>query len=154
MAEAVVLSGGGANGGYEVGVIKALTSGHSAGTGLRTPEITAIAATSIGAFNAAVLLSHFNGRWHEAAAALEAAWLHRISAAGATSANGVFRYRPNFTEWMNVSSLVTDPMQPARELMGDAAFLARDWMARMSALPPARTVSSIASRSSSTSAPS
>jgi NTE family protein len=132
MPEALILSGGGANGAYEVGVIKALTSGHSPATGLRTPEITAIAATSIGAFNAAVLLSHFNGRWHEAAAALESAWLHRISAAGATSANGVFRYRPNFTEWMNVSSLMADPMQPARELMGDAAFLARDWMARMS----------------------
>lgn len=131
MPAAFVLSGGGANGAYEVGVLKAIAAGQSPATSFQPPDISAIAATSIGAFNAAVLLSAFDGDWASAVAALESVWLDRIAAAGATSANGVFRYRPNFLEWLNLAQVAANPLSPARELMDDAAFLARDWMARL-----------------------
>jgi NTE family protein len=131
MKAALVLSGGGAHGAYEVGVIKALIAGLAPSTGHRPLEIGAIAATSIGAFNAAVLLSNFGGDWTQAAAALESAWLDRIAADGVTTPNGVFRYRPNVPVWVNVVQVARDPLQQARELMSDTAFLARDWVTRL-----------------------
>lgn len=129
-----VLSGGGATGAYEVGVLKALLLGHSLVTERRPPGVKSIAATSIGTFNATVLLSHHDGRtWDGAVAALESTWLDRVSASRAISPNGVFRYRPNFLEWMNPSEWIR-PWQPASSLASDASYLARDWMARVSGL--------------------
>ena len=46
----------------------------------------------------------------------------RIAAHGATSPNGVFRYRPNFLEWIDVAQFRLNPMQPARALYRDLGF--------------------------------
>ena len=54
---AVILSGGGANGAYEVGVLKALFRGESASTNHRPLKPEIFAGTSIGAFNAALIVS-------------------------------------------------------------------------------------------------
>lgn len=80
MSSALVLSGGGANGAYDVGVVKALVEGQSPATGRRRLEPSAIAATSIGTFNAAVLLSNLAGGWPEAGSALHRVWSDRIAA--------------------------------------------------------------------------
>jgi predicted acylesterase/phospholipase RssA len=129
---ALVLSGGGANGAYEVGVLKALFGGKSPTTGGAPLHASSIAATSIGTFNTAVLLSHYHRRsWDEAIAGLESVWVERIAAPGATSPNGVFRYRPNFLEWIDVAQFRLNPMQPARALASDASYIARDFVARM-----------------------
>jgi NTE family protein len=134
MSAGFVLSGGGATGAYEVGVLKALLLGHSPVTGHRPPHVKSIAATSIGTFNASVLLSHHDGHaWDGAVAALESTWLDKISATRAISPNGVFRYRPNFLEWLDPSLWMT-PWQPARAFATDAGYIARDWMARLSGL--------------------
>jgi len=74
----VVLSGGGANGAYEIGVLKALFRGESPATGHQPLEPGVIAATSIGAFNSAVLLSTYTDSWSQAISALEKVWLERI----------------------------------------------------------------------------
>jgi NTE family protein len=132
MSAALVLSGGGANGAYEVGVMKALFEGRSPATLHRKLEPSAIAATSIGAFNASVLLSKYDGQWDAAAAALGSIWLERMATAGGTSPNGVFRFRPNVLEWFDIAQLRAHPLRPMQDLAGDAAFFARDWMARMS----------------------
>lgn len=126
----VVLSGGGANGAYEIGVLKALVAGLSPATGGRPMAPSAIAATSIGAFNAAVLLSNLDGAWPQAVDALERVWLDRIAASSAVVRNGVLRYRMNPLDW--AGEFRRDPFGPVREFAGDAAFLARDWAARMS----------------------
>ena len=134
MSAGLVLSGGGATGAYEVGVLKALLTGHSPVTGGRPPELGSIAATSIGSFNASVLLSNYDGRaWDGALAALESTWVDKIAAVCAISPNGVYRFRPDFIEWLNLSTWLS-PLGPARELASDANYIARDWTARMSGL--------------------
>jgi NTE family protein len=127
----VVLSGGGANGAYEVGVLKALLGGKSPSTGHRPLEPGVIAATSIGSFNSAVLLSNLNGSWARAAAELEKVWLERISLSGRASHNGVFRIRVNPLSWIDVAMMREGPLKPARDLASDAMFLAKDWTARV-----------------------
>jgi NTE family protein len=130
----LVLSGGGATGAYELGVLKALLTGRSPVTGGRPLQLGSIAATSIGTFNASVLLSHYDGQaWDGAVAALESTWVDKIAALRAISPNGVYRYRPDFIEWLNVSTWLS-PLQPARDLASDASYIARDWTARMSGL--------------------
>jgi NTE family protein len=133
MKSALVLSGGGANGAYELGVMRALFKGESSSTHRAPLELASLAGTSIGAFNAAVLLSGYQGSWPDALAALEHIWFDRMAADGALSPNGVFRYRPNFLEWVDPMRVVSNPMPPLRELADDASFIARDWMARLSA---------------------
>jgi len=130
---ALVLSGGGANGAYEVGVLKALFGGKSPTTGGSPLHATSIAATSIGTFNTAVLLSSYHRRrWDEAVAGLESVWIDRIAAPGRLSPNGVYRYRPNFLEWIDVAQFRFSPVQSARAFAGDANYIARDWASRMS----------------------
>ena len=126
----VVLSGGGANGAYEIGVLKALLRGDSPSTGGEPLEPGVIAATSIGAFNSAVLLSNYTDSWSRALEALEKVWLERVSLSGLASRNGVFRLRGNPLTWMDVGVLRKDPLKPARDLASDAVFLAKDWSAR------------------------
>src|SRR5262249_32293030 len=130
----LVLSGGGATGAYEVGVLKALLLGHSPVTERRPLHLKSIAATSIGTFNASVLLSHHDGRvWDGAVAALESTWVDKISASRAISPNGVFRYRPNFLEWLDPSRWMR-PWQPASLFAIDATYIARHWIAPVSRL--------------------
>ena len=126
----VVLSGGGANGAYEVGVLKALLRGHSPSTGRQPVDPQVISATSIGAFNAAVLLSNLTGSWTTAIDAVEEVWLDRISLGARASRNGVFRLRANPLSWFDVGLLRSNPLKPARDLADDAVFLAKDWSAR------------------------
>jgi NTE family protein len=134
MSAGLVLSGGGATGAYEVGVLKALLLGHAPVTGRRPLHVKSIAATSIGTFNASLLLSHHDGRaWDGAVAALESTWVDKISASRAISPNGVFRYRPNFLEWMNPAEWMR-PWGPASLFATDASYIARDMMARVSGL--------------------
>ncbi len=130
MRSGLVLSGGGANGAYEIGVLKALVRGESPASGGRPLKPESIASTSIGTFNASVLLSVYAGEWRDAVDALERVWLDRIAAPRQLAQNGVFRYRPNFLEWFDVAQLRLNPLRPARDLAGDATFLARDWMSR------------------------
>jgi NTE family protein len=129
MASALVLSGGGANGAYEIGVMKALVAGRSPATG-RTPlEPAALACTSIGTFNGAVMLSNYDGSWPKAVDALERVWIDRIGAPSNLVRNGVLRYRLNPMDWF--AQMRLDPLAPARDLAGDAMFLARDWSTRL-----------------------
>jgi NTE family protein len=132
MSSALVLSGGGANGAYEIGVMRALLSGQSPSTRRRPLEPAAIASTSIGTFNAAVLLSNFNGGWPDAVARLERVWTERIVAESGALRNGVLRYRMNPLDW--AADMRRDPLGPFRDFADDAAFLARDWYARLSGL--------------------
>ena len=111
--DAVVLSGGGAYGAYELGVLKAL---FEKGT-LDYAEI--VAGTSVGAFNAAVLCMHGGGA--EAVRRLEAIWLDRIAQTRPRTGNGVLRIRGN-------------PLSnTAADLARDSAFLARAALRRTAA---------------------
>ncbi len=83
---ALVLSGGGANGAYAVGVMEALFNGGNA------IEPSIFTGTSVGAFNAAVMASLFDRSCLASVRALRKLWLKRISAPPDGS-NGVYRIR-------------------------------------------------------------
>ena len=55
--QAVILSGGGGYGAYEVGIMKALLGGEMAGAGYRRIEPGIFTGTSVGSFNAAIMAS-------------------------------------------------------------------------------------------------
>ncbi len=118
---AVVLSGGGANGAYEVGVLKALLSGRCPVTGGRPLEPDIFTGTSIGSFNAAVLVSHWDEYGPAAVSNLETLWLERL--AGGYHDNGVFRIRGNPLEFLDPASYLPNPLRPLRRLAEDAVVL-------------------------------
>ena len=117
---AVVLSGGGANGAYEVGILKALCNGRSPTTNYQPLEPDIFAGTSIGSFNAAFLVSQWDQYGSTAVANLERFWLDRLT--GGFHNNGVFRLRGNPRELLDVPSLISKPVGKFQQFLMTAAF--------------------------------
>ena len=89
---AVVLSGGGANGAYEVGVMEALFTGRWK-RGRRGPVSASVfTGTSVGSFNAAAMVSLSSWGWPAAVRELREIWLERVAQTDGRP-NGVFRLR-------------------------------------------------------------
>src|SRR6266508_142529 len=105
---ALVLSGGGAYGAYEVGVVQALFEKQVLGA------IEVVTGTSVGAFNAALLAAHGGGPG--AVARLHDVWLHRIAAASPGAGNGVLRIRGNLLDLLRPADLLGRPAQSAARL--------------------------------------
>jgi len=128
----VVLSGGGASGAYEVGVLKALFSGKSPATG-GVPLVPQICAgTSIGSFSAAFLVSRLDDYGPAVAGDLEAAWLDRLSQSWRFGRpNGAFRYRGDPFLFLAPQSYVPNPLQPFLDAAKDGAFLFWDGLTRV-----------------------
>jgi len=94
--QGVILSGGGAKGAYEVGVLKALFEGESPATNYAPFDPDVVTGNSIGAFNAALLLSRLDDDGPAAAVAyLEHVWTELIPCDRTEDRNRVFRYRLN-----------------------------------------------------------
>jgi NTE family protein len=127
---AVILSGGGANGAYEVGVLKALLGGQSPATNYRPLDLEIAAGTSIGAFNAALLLSHLPGLGAAAADHLERVWLEMIPQDDGAGHSFVFRYRADPFEAFNPGFNLCRPGAPWLQLAEDLGFFAQDWFRR------------------------
>jgi predicted acylesterase/phospholipase RssA len=128
--QAVVLSGGGANGAYEVGVLKALLGGRSPATNYQPIELEIAAGTSIGAFNAALLLSHLPGLGAAVADFLERVWLDLIPQDDDAGHNFVFRYRADPFEALDPEFNLRRPGAPWLQLAEDLGFFAQDWLRR------------------------
>ena len=118
---AVVLSGGGAFGAFEIGVLRALVNGKSPSTGNEPLEPEIFTGTSVGAYNAAVLASKGDLNAQASVAYLEDLWLNRI--AGGLGDNGVLRVRGNLTEVMDPREVIRRQLRPVFEAMSDAAYL-------------------------------
>ena len=125
---AVVLSGGGANGAYEVGVLKALLSGQSHVTGYQPLIPDIITGTSTGALNAAFLVSQWEQYGPASAGNLERFWLERL--AGGVRSNGVFRLRANPFELLDPGSYLPNPLQPLQRFLADSGVLAWEGLQR------------------------
>lgn len=117
---AVVLSGGGARGAYEIGVLKALYSGAAPSTGGGPLAARIFTGTSVGAFNAAFLAQHEHPR-EAALATLEAIWRQRIANSTASCGNGVYRLRADPTRVLDPGCL-RNPLQLFAEAGRDAVF--------------------------------
>ena len=127
---AMILSGGGAYGAYEVGVMRALLSGQSSGSGFRPfcPDI--VTGTSVGALNGALLLSALRDDPVEAVNQIERIYYEEIADTGRRCGNGVLRYRLNPLELLDAACYVPNPTGPLLQFARDAAFLAGHFVAR------------------------
>lgn len=127
---AVVLSGGGANGAFEVGVIKALFDGQSP-VSMRTPlDADVFTGTSVGSFNAAFMVSQPDEAIAATVEELEHLWLTRVAENPARCGNGVFRFRGDLLDFFNSDCLATHPLKPVERLFGDSRVLVRDGLHR------------------------
>jgi predicted acylesterase/phospholipase RssA len=127
---AVILSGGGAHGAYEVGVLLALATGASWVTRDRPLNPDILTGTSIGAYNAAVVVSQLETADGAAAVRyLEEVWMNLIPRDDDSGHNHVFRFRGNPVEALTQAAL-TQPVRTAAQFGTDALFFAQDWLQR------------------------
>src|SRR6266850_1949646 len=91
--QGVVLSSGGADGAYAVGVMKALFGGKSPATGYQPLEPEVFVGSSIGALNAALVVSQLQNGGREAASYLENVWLDEMAQGSQRCGNGTYRIR-------------------------------------------------------------
>lgn len=120
---AVIFSGGGADGAYQIGVAKALFNGKSRSTYLRPMDPAVFTGTSIGSFNASFLVSQWEDFGAASVANLEKVWLERMAWMGAS--NGGFRVRLNPFEFLDPRPYMKEPfrLRPLVHLAQDAGLL-------------------------------
>jgi NTE family protein len=121
----IILSGGGANGAYEIGVLKALFAGKAPippGNLRLEPDV--FAGTSVGSYNAAFLVSRWGTYGSAAIASLEQLWLDTVSSSTDKPANGVFRIREDPRPFIDPRSFIRNPIEPFFNLVNDSAALA------------------------------
>jgi NTE family protein len=126
----VILSGGGANAAYEVGVLKALVNGECPVSHGQTIDPDIYAGSSAGAFNGAMLVSQAHLGSVSAVEYLEQSWLNAVAETSGRCGNGVFRFRMDFPRYLDTQCLQVRPFAPANELAEDAAFFMQDWLNR------------------------
>ena len=129
--QGVVLSGGGASGAYEVGVLKALLT---AGERPLNPRV--FAGTSIGSFNASFLVSQWDSLGRSAIANLEALWRAKLGTflGGLGRANGMFRVRGSPIDLLDPTAYLPNPLRPLARLAEDGFFFFFEAMRRLSYL--------------------
>jgi predicted acylesterase/phospholipase RssA len=119
---AMVLSGGGAYGAFSVGVMKTLFAGRSPATAYHPLEAGIFTGTSVGAFNAAMMVAQGSDDPLRAAMNLENVWLDQVADRPGRCGNGIFRIRGNPGEFVDTSCL-RDPVTMASRLAGDALVI-------------------------------
>jgi NTE family protein len=116
----LVLSGGGALGAYEVGVIKALCEGSPA-TNKAPLDATVFAGTSVGSFNAAVLAMNIDGP-AASAKRLTDLWLNTIADQGDGRGNRVYRIRGDVTNYVDFR-IPGSPLEQFARVLSDVGAL-------------------------------
>jgi NTE family protein len=129
--QGVVLSGGGASGAYEVGVLKALLT---RGDRPLAPEV--FTGTSIGSFNASFMVSQWDTFGRAAITNLEQVWRERLAnRAGGLGANGLYRVRASPLDFLDPASYLPNPLRPFLRLAGDGFYFFFEALSRISTLP-------------------
>ena len=113
----LVLSGGGAFGAYEVGVIRALCGGACNATAGTSLDAAVFTGTSVGNFNAAILAMNKGGACG-AADLLQDIWLNRIADNGNGRGNGVYRFRGGFENYFD-HRIPGSPVEQLKRLADD-----------------------------------
>jgi predicted acylesterase/phospholipase RssA len=127
--QALVLSGGGASGAYEVGVLKALF-----GAAERPLEPAVFAGTSIGSFNATFLVSQWDAYGRAAIANLEQTWLERMASTRSIAQASIIRVRGNPLDLLIPSAYTPNPLRPFTRLAGDGFHFFFEALSRASYL--------------------
>ena len=129
--QAVILSGGGANGAYEVGVLKALFTGQSPATEYQPLQPEIFTGTSVGAFNAAFLVSLWETHGQAAIANLETVWLNRLARESRVSTgNSGYRYLANPIEFFDPRNFFANPLKSITQMADDSLYLFWDFFNR------------------------
>jgi NTE family protein len=102
---ALVLSGGGAYGAFGVGVMKVLYAGASPATHYQALTANVFTGTSVGAFNAAVMVDQPQESGPNRVRTLEEVWVNLIAAQPGKCGNGIFRVRGDPMAYLNPSCL-------------------------------------------------
>jgi predicted acylesterase/phospholipase RssA len=128
---AVVLSGGGADGAYEVGVLKALFSGKAASTGQVPLDPDIFTGTSIGSLNAAFLVSRWQQHGVASIGDLERVWIERLAEGAQSCGNGGLRFRANPLDLLNPRCYLPNPFRPWLLLAQDGFDLSWNGLQRL-----------------------
>ncbi len=120
---AVIFSGGGADGAYQIGVANALFHGKSRSTFRQPMDPAVLTGTSIGSYNASFLVAHWDEYGASAVGELEKVWLERM--AWKDSANGGFRVRLNPFELLDPRRYLREPFsfRPVAQMAADLGML-------------------------------
>ena len=122
---ALVLSGGGAAGAFEVGVLKALVDGKSPSTGHWGLRSNIFSGASIGAYNCTALASRaHNGNLQPAVDDLLRIWRRQIGYSAAQPNSGLYRLR-GFPQCHGLSLGGLGPVECLLQLAGTVAFWSR-----------------------------
>jgi NTE family protein len=122
----VILSGGGASGAYEVGVLKGLFAGDSPATDYTPLMPDIFTGTSIGAYNASLLVAEITNEGFAAIDRLEDIWLNVLPQDDSTGHNFVARYRGDPFEYLSPNFALRHPIEDSLQLAGDVSFFAQD----------------------------
>lgn len=129
---ALILSGGGAYGAFEVGVLKFLLTDQPSRPARYHKVVPAVyTGTSVGAINAAVMVSQngLGASAKEAVEYLEDVWLNLIADDDRTCGNGAYRIRLDPFRYLDPQCL-TNPARAFAELAEDSASLAEGFLER------------------------
>lgn len=144
--DAVILSGGGAYGAYEVGVMKALFNGQSAATGYLPLDAEIFTGTSVGALNAAFMTMQPEETSSSTVRDLENIWVNDLSENPQRCGNGVYRLRGDPLRYFEPACIALNPADPFATAADDAMFFAEYLFSRganylrSSASQPERTL--------------
>ncbi len=119
---ALVLSGGGAYGAFAIGIMKALYAGASPATNYQPLKADIFTGTSVGAFNAAVMVDQKDEGGLDRVHSLEKVWLDLVAARPGKCGNGIFRVRCSPENYLNPSCL-SQPAVTASRLASDGLAL-------------------------------
>jgi len=122
---AVVLSGGGADGAYEVGILRALVTG-AASMARGEPLAPSIwTGTSIGSLNAAFMVGQSDVPLERAVDRLEQLWLERLARRSALDQSDGYRFRLDPTEALDALLRRRQPLRRLSELAFDSYHVGR-----------------------------
>jgi NTE family protein len=129
----MVLSGGGAKGAYEVGVMKALFEGQSPATDYKPLSPEVYTGTSVGALNAAFLASQVDVTAPVALTRLEELWRERIANTLEACGNGILRIRGLPFQGLD-PGCIRHPLDDVRQLARDGVYFTNYFFRRGSNL--------------------
>ena len=119
---ALVLSGGGAFGAYEVGVIQALYSAGCPSTAGVALDPGVFVGTSVGNFNAAILAMDNQGGPQASVNHLRDIWINRIADNGDGRGNGVYRIRGGIHHYLD-PRIPGSPLEQMGRFLNDTRIL-------------------------------
>jgi NTE family protein len=125
--QALILSGGGAQAAYEVGVMSGLLTGQSPATDYRPLDPAIVVGTSAGSINAGLFLSSAEAGPADATRFMEKVWTEDMVTAPGKCGGGVYRLR---TDPGSAACLLIHPLKSFAAIAADSSVLARTAVAR------------------------